>query len=48
MRDNHTDALRSNVDAAESKHVVLGLLLLQYISNAPGIGCVKGLCHIVE
>ena len=28
------DALRSNMDAAEYKHVVLGLLFLKYISDA--------------
>jgi type I restriction enzyme M protein len=27
------DALRSNMDAAEYKHVVLGLILLKYISD---------------
>src|SRR2546430_1541266 len=27
------DALRSNMDAAESKHVVLGLIFLKYISD---------------
>src|SRR3954471_19544103 len=29
-----TDALRSNMDAAEYKHVVLGLIFLKYISDA--------------
>ena len=29
-----TDALRGNVDAAEYKHVVLGLIFLKYISDA--------------
>ena len=29
------DALRNNMDAAEYKHVVLGLIFLKYISNAP-------------
>jgi type I restriction enzyme M protein len=28
------DALRNNMDAAEYKHVVLGLIFLQYISDA--------------
>ncbi len=28
------DTLRGNVDAAEYKHVVLGLLFLKYISDA--------------
>ena len=28
------DTLRGNVDASESKHVVLGLLFLKYISRA--------------
>ncbi len=28
-----TDALRSNMDAAEYKHVVLGLIFLKYISD---------------
>jgi HsdM N-terminal domain len=28
------DALRNNMDAAEYKHVVLGLILLKYISDA--------------
>ena len=28
------DALRNNMDAAEYKHVVLGLLFLKYISDA--------------
>lgn len=28
------DALRGQVDAAEDKHVVLGLLFLKYISDA--------------
>ena len=28
------DALRSNMDAAENKHVVLGLIFLKYISDA--------------
>jgi len=28
------DALRSNMDAAEYKHVVLGLIFLKYISDA--------------
>ena len=28
------DALRSNMDAAEYKHVVLGLIFLKYISEA--------------
>jgi type I restriction enzyme M protein len=28
------DALRGQVDAAEYKHVVLGLLFLKYISNS--------------
>lgn len=28
-----TDALRNNVDAAEYKHVVLGLVFLNYISG---------------
>lgn len=28
------DALRNNMDAAEYKHVVLGLIFLKYISNA--------------
>jgi type I restriction enzyme M protein len=28
------DALRNNMDAAEHKHVVLGLIFLKYISNA--------------
>ena len=27
------DALRSNMDAAEYKHVVLGLIFLKYISD---------------
>src|SRR5437879_9981068 len=30
------DKLRSNMDAAEYKHVVLGLLFLKYISDAFG------------
>lgn len=29
-----SDALRSNMDAAEYKHVVLGLIFLKYISEA--------------
>ncbi len=29
-----TDALRNNMDAAEYKHVVLGLNFLKYISDA--------------
>jgi len=29
-----TDALRSNMDAAKYKHVVLGLIFLKYISDA--------------
>jgi len=29
-----TDALRNNMDAAEYKHVVLGLIFLKYISDA--------------
>jgi type I restriction enzyme M protein len=28
------DALRSNMDAAEYKHVVLGLIFLKYLSDA--------------
>jgi type I restriction enzyme M protein len=28
------DAMRNNMDAAECKHVVLGLLFLKYISDA--------------
>ncbi len=28
------DKLRNNMDAAEYKHVVLGLIFLQYISDA--------------
>ena len=28
------DKLRSNMDAAEYKHVVLGLIFLKYISDA--------------
>ena len=28
------DAMRSNMDAAEYKHVVLGLIFLKYISDA--------------
>ena len=28
------DALRNNMDAAECKHVVLGLIFLKYISDA--------------
>lgn len=28
------DALRNNMDAAEYKHVVLGLIFLKYISDA--------------
>ena len=28
------DALRSNMDAAEYKHVVLGLIFVKYISDA--------------
>ena len=28
------DALRNNIDAAEYKHVVLGLIFLKYISDA--------------
>jgi type I restriction enzyme M protein len=28
------DALRSNMDAAEYKHIVLGLIFLKYISDA--------------
>ncbi|MBK8047186.1 MAG: SAM-dependent DNA methyltransferase [Anaerolineales bacterium] len=31
---NAADALRSNMDAAEYKHVVLGLIFLKYISDA--------------
>jgi type I restriction enzyme M protein len=30
------DALRNNMDAAEYKHVVLGLIFLKYISDAGG------------
>jgi len=30
------DALRNNMDAAEYKHVVLGLIFLKYISDAAG------------
>src|SRR5215213_4844870 len=30
------DALRNNMDAAEYKHVVLGLIFLKYISDAFG------------
>jgi type I restriction enzyme M protein len=30
------DKLRSNMDAAEYKHVVLGLILLKYISDSLG------------
>jgi type I restriction enzyme M protein len=30
------DKLRSNMDAAEYKHVVLGLIFLKYISDAFG------------
>ncbi len=29
-----TDKLRSNIDAAEYKHVVLGLIFLKYVSNS--------------
>lgn len=29
-----TDKLRKNIDAAEYKHVVLGLIFLKYISDA--------------
>ncbi|MFA5903608.1 MAG: type I restriction-modification system subunit M N-terminal domain-containing protein [Desulfobacula sp.] len=29
-----TDKLRSNMDAAEYKHIVLGLIFLKYISDA--------------
>lgn len=28
------DVLRNNMDAADHKHVVLGLIFLKYISNA--------------
>jgi type I restriction enzyme M protein len=28
------DAMRSNMDAAEYKHVVLGIIFLKYISDA--------------
>jgi type I restriction enzyme M protein len=28
------DALRNNIDAAEYEHVVLGLILLEYVSDA--------------
>jgi type I restriction enzyme M protein len=43
MTDNHelektlwaaADKLRSNMDAAEYKHIVLGLIFLKYISDA--------------
>jgi type I restriction enzyme M protein len=43
MADNHelertlwaaADKMRSNMDAAEYKHVVLGLIFLKYISDA--------------
>jgi type I restriction enzyme M protein len=29
-----TDKLRNNMDAAEYKHIVLGLIFLKYISDA--------------
>ena len=32
------DKLRKNIDAAEYKHVVLGLIFLKYISDAFEIG----------
>ena len=36
------DKLRSNMDAAEYKHVVLGLIFLKYISDSFEIGhCAK-------
>ena len=31
------DKLRKNMDAAEYKHIVLGLIFLKYISNCPEI-----------
>ena len=31
---NAADRLRSNIDAAEYKHVVLGLIFLKYVSDA--------------
>ena len=31
---NAADKLRSNIDAAEYKHVVLGLIFLKYVSDA--------------
>jgi type I restriction enzyme M protein len=37
------DALRNNMDAAEYKHVVLGLIFLKYISDAlPGEATCSG------
>ena len=32
------DKLRSNMDAAEYKHVVLGLILLKYVADGNGLG----------
>ena len=31
------DTLRGQIDAAEYKHVVLGLLFLKYISDSPAV-----------
>lgn len=31
---NATDKLRKNIDAAEYKHIVLGLIFLKYISDS--------------
>ena len=36
------DKLRKNIDAAEYKHIVLGLIFLKYISDAFVYLCFKG------
>jgi len=40
------DKLRSNMDAAEYKHVVLGLIFLKYISNARDEYTSKGIFYV--
>jgi hypothetical protein len=34
------DKMRNNMDAAEYKHVVLGLIFLKYISSCFGFHCI--------